>query len=410
MHALLHHNLRIRRKSSGPEEVRSEERYGIAGVGHLQGSPLQSDDGSKLPEIPSNPPTLQDRRNSIKEFLHHSIPSPHPTVSLSNNILTRPQSPMQAPPSSRLLPSPSSMNFSTSSNILPPMSPSLLLPKSPHTAHLQELQHQLSTKSLAHQILQGEHDKLLAAFSRSQIRCATLDRKSQVSDTEINDLSENNLRLQEQINAYETQVEELQQNRDEAWKQSVASGAQYTRIIAMSSQLQAQGVADMRRWREDREVWEGEKRGLMARVESAEGAPDKGTRECTTVAPTTLTPRLDCGEFSLPRNQQSGRTARIADKPPDDMHNSDSLRLLREEVKSLRERNRDAEMALGKMREESVHIEEIIGKLGGVHRRLQESAACRINQLAQASSVGFDIDANADTDADAVTRDKLDGP
>ena len=267
-----------------------------------------------------------------------------------------------------------------SSNILPPMSPSLLLPKSPHTAHLQELQHQLSTKSLAHQILQGEHDKLLAAFSRSQIRCATLDKKSQVSDTEINDLSENNLRLQEQINAYETQVEELQQSKDEAWKQSVASGGQYTRIVAMSSQLEVQGVADLRRWREDREAWEREKKGLIARIQSVGGASDRGTRECIAVAPTNLTPTLGREDLLLSQNQQSDRSSKVVDTPPDDIQNSDPIRLLREEVKCLRERNQEADMALSKLREESVHIEEIIGKLGGVRSRIQESTTYAINQ------------------------------
>ena len=402
-HASPHNGLRIRRRSSGPEAVRSEEQYSIAGVGQLQRSPPHSDDGSKIPEISSNRPTLQDRRNSTREFSHHSIPSPRSTVSLSNTILTRPQSPMQAPPS-RLLPSPSSMNFSTSSNILPSMSPSLLLPKSPHTAHLQELQHQLSTKSLAHQILQGEHDKLLAAFSRSQIRCATLDKKSQVSDSEINDLAENNLRLQEQINAYEIQVEELQLSRDEAWKQSVASGAQYTRIMAMSSQLQVQGVAELRRWREDREAWEREKRSLRARVECAEGGRDSRPRECTAMASTDLTPALNHEKFLLAQKQQSGLTAEIVDNPPDDIHDSDSIRSLRGEIQRLQERNHEAENALSKLREEGVHIEVIIGKLESVHRRIQESATYQTNPSAQASSAGFDVD------ADAALRDQLDRP
>ena len=383
--ALLPNNLRIRSRSSGPGEVTSEERYSIAKIGYAQGSPRQSDDGSKFTEIANSGPTIPDRRNSVGEFRHHGIQSPHPTVSLANTIPTRPQSPMQAPLSSRLLPSPSSMNFPTNPNILPPMSPSLLLPKSPHTAHLQELQHQLSTKSLAHQILQGEHDKLLAAFSRSQIRCATLDKKSQVSDTEINDLSETNLRLQEQINAYEVQVEDLQQSRDEAWKQSVASGAQYTQIMAKSSQLQVQALADLRRWKGDREAWEREKRELMAKVDSYNVGRNRDTRECKTAAPTNMAPTPDQEQF---------RPNTIAvDKRPDEVHHSDSIRLLREEITRLQERNRNAEMAVSRLREESVYIEEIIGKLGGVHRRIQESSACTNSQAAPGSSVGLDIDA-----------------
>ena len=95
-----------------------------------------------------------------------------------------------------------SMSFDGSS-ILPPLSRYVNYLSSPHTSHLQELQHQLGTKSLAYQILQGEHDKLLAAFSRLQARCATLDRKSQANETEVFNLAEEKARMQAQINAYE---------------------------------------------------------------------------------------------------------------------------------------------------------------------------------------------------------------
>lgn len=243
----------------------------------VRGTPPPSDDGSRIPE-PSEPLTpLYHRRKSGREFQPpSSIISPHPKASLSNSILTQPESPVQGPPSHRHLPSPSStsMNFSTVSNILPPMSPSALLSKSPHTAHLQELQHQLSTKSLAHQILQQEHDKLLAAFSRSQIRCATLEKKSQVSDREINELSDERKSLQDQINMYEGQMQDLQSSRDEACKQSALNGAQYMQIMSMSSKLQAQAAKDLKKWKEEREAWENEKIVLLGRLEKYEGEQD----------------------------------------------------------------------------------------------------------------------------------------
>ena len=249
----------------------------MAGIQAVRGTPPPSDDGSRIPE-PSEPSTpLYHRRKSGREFHPpSSIISPHPKASMSNSVNNQPESPMQGLPSHRHLPSPSSisMNFSTASNILPPMSPSALLSKSPHTAHLQELQHQLSTKSLAHQILQQEHDKLLAAFSRSQIRCATLEKKSQVSDREINELSDERKSLQDQINMYEGQMHELQTSRDEACKQSALNGAQYMQIMNMSSRLQAQAARDLKKWKEDREAWENEKRVLLDRLETYEGKRD----------------------------------------------------------------------------------------------------------------------------------------
>jgi predicted nuclease with TOPRIM domain len=125
--------------------------------------------------------------------------------------------------------------------------------QSAQAAHLQDLQHQISTKTLALQTLQREHDNLLAAFSRQQTRCATLDKKSQVSDNEINSLTEEKIRLQAQVEALEAQVEDLVKSRDEAHKQSVANGAQYMQIMSHSSRLQAQGAADLKRWKTEKE-------------------------------------------------------------------------------------------------------------------------------------------------------------
>lgn len=214
------------------------------------------------------------------------IPSP-----LSGSV--QPQSPSQPSISNRMLPtlpSPSSLNFSTSTNTLPPMSPSLLNSgtRSPHTAHLQELQHQLSTKSLAHQILLGEHEKLLAAFSRSQTRCATLDKKSQVSDLEINELAEERSRLQNQIETLEQQVSELQQDRDDALKQSALNGSQYMQIMSMSSKLQAQSLLDAKKWKTDRDLWQDEKGKLLARVaelESVSAIPPHETDNRNSISP-----------------------------------------------------------------------------------------------------------------------------
>ncbi len=68
--------------------------------------------------------------------------------------------------------------------------------RSVHDAHLNDLQHQCSISTLALQTLQREHDRLQAAFSRSQIRCSMLDEKLQVSEHEINFLNEEKARLQ----------------------------------------------------------------------------------------------------------------------------------------------------------------------------------------------------------------------
>ncbi|KAI9749072.1 MAG: hypothetical protein M4579_007016 [Chaenotheca gracillima] len=137
---------------------------------------------------------------------------------------------------------------------------------SPQTAHFQDLQHQVSTKSLALQTLQQEHDSLLAAFSRAQTRCSTFEKKVQVSDTEISNLTEERIKLQSQVDAFETQVEELVRSRDEARKQSVANGGQYMKIMEMASQLEAQGSADKKKFTSEKDEWAQERESLNQRI------------------------------------------------------------------------------------------------------------------------------------------------
>ena len=139
-------------------------------------------------------------------------------------------------------------------------------------SHLQDLQHQISTKTLALQTLQREHDQLLAAFSRSQIRCNTLDKKSQVSDHEINTLTEEKIRLQQQLESLEAHVDELVKSRDEVNKQSSADGAQWRQIMAMSSQLQVKSAEDAKRFKAERDSWEQERSSMERRIrEMGEG-------------------------------------------------------------------------------------------------------------------------------------------
>ncbi|MCJ1438772.1 hypothetical protein MMC27_008162 [Xylographa pallens] len=308
-----------------------------------------------------------ERRKSIAgEYGHSHLPySPLSTAPSVGPHLSSLQSPMQAPASIRPLPSPSSLNLS-SSQILPPLSPSFMGSKSPHTAHLQELQHQLSTKSLAHQILQGEHDKLLAAYSRSQTRCATLDKKSQVSDNEINNLLEDRIRLQAQVDALEVQVDELQQSKNEAQKQSVASGSQYMQIMGMSSRLQAQAAADLKKWKSDRDDWQKEKEFLLKKVAILEA----DAQESTTL-PASLPPNFTSNRQPPPGVAVEATKTNVGSG---DVLMSTSVEVLRAEILKLRKGSREAENSLQCWRTDSLHLEEILGKLNIIGDRMKERA------------------------------------
>ncbi|KAI9802393.1 MAG: hypothetical protein M1826_005059 [Phylliscum demangeonii] len=204
-------------------------------------------------------------------------PSRIPTATASHPaaLMSSPRSASQSV--SGPLPSPLSLSFAGStSNVLPPIASSSFIqpppPPSALDAHIQDLQHQVSTRTLALHTLQREHDQLLAAFARSQARCGTLEKKSRVAESEINQLTEDRARLLSQIEGLEAQIEPLIKARDEARAQSAINGGQYMRIMSMASRLEAQNAADKKRWMAERHDWEqvrGEKNARIAQLEKA---------------------------------------------------------------------------------------------------------------------------------------------
>ena len=229
-----------------------------------------SEEGLRLPELPPmRTAPVSDDRNSNKAHLSH---------------ICHPQSPAGAGSPSRVLlplPSPASLNLpplsspgahptgSLSSSQAPPppaASATTNAPPSPRTAHLQDLQHQLSTKTLAHSVLKAEHDKLLGAYARQQTRLATFDRKARVADAELLSLAEERARLRAEAESHEREIEALTRSRDEAQRQSAANGGQYMQIMAMSAKLQARGAEEEKRWKRERESWEEEREGLRTQI------------------------------------------------------------------------------------------------------------------------------------------------
>ena len=251
---------------------------------------------------------------------------------------------MQLHAASRTLPSPASLQFPLTGWSMPGnYSPSIS--HSAQAAHMQDLQHQISTKMLALQTLQREHDQLLAAFSRSQIRCSTLDKKSQVSDHEINTLTEEKIRLQGQVETLESQVEDMVKARDVAHQQSVASGAQWRQIMAMSSQLQSHGAEETKRFKADRGAWERDREKLQRRIQELEdGKPS----------------HVDSSRSSESVGWSTG----------DDILASTSLEVLRTEIVRLRRSCHDMEASLQDLRNETGHMDQIITQFSGIRDRI----------------------------------------
>jgi hypothetical protein len=229
-------------------------------------------------------------------------------------------------------------NVSQSSTLppIPPPSPYSSHNKAQNT-HLSDLQHQVSVKTLALQTLQKEYDSLLQKLDRQRTKCAALEKKFEVSDVEINTLTEEKERLAAQIIDLETQVEELQSSRDQTRRDLTANNAQYLQIMKMDAQLQAQATAEKKRWMEEREDLERQIRALETVIGRGGGDDDGqgGTGGAAGGTPHAQRP--------------SSGSARPAD-------DADSITALRNRVMKLTSRNQVLEEVMRKVRDQNAVV------------------------------------------------------
>ncbi|KFY92413.1 hypothetical protein V498_04971 [Pseudogymnoascus sp. VKM F-4517 (FW-2822)] len=179
--------------------------------------------GFKLPSM--NPPPTPGRHITSPQRSHNSPPSYN--MSSPDSSTFPPSSSSNKPPQT-LSPSVSSFSSGAMSGAVPPA-------VATHTA---TLQHEVSVKAYALQTLQQEHDKLLAALSRSQTRSRALEEKQVVADNEVNVLSEDRNRLMDRIAELEREVSEVSEARDEYRNAGVKEGKQYVEIVRMASRLE----------------------------------------------------------------------------------------------------------------------------------------------------------------------------
>ncbi|KAF2838011.1 hypothetical protein M501DRAFT_937094 [Patellaria atrata CBS 101060] len=260
----------------------------------------------------------------------------HSPRSSSASAFLPQQSPLMASQQSgRMLPSPTSINFPHSQ--LPPLaSPHA----SAHSVHLQDLQHQVSIKTLALQTLRSEYDSLLQKLERQRTKCATLEKKFEVTDVEINSLTDERERLQAQVISLEAQVEDLQKSRDEAKRQLVTNGAQYMKIVDMANQLQAKCADDRRKWAIEKEALDEKIRGL----------------EDAMVAGVT------------------GREPTTADDAQPSAPSSGAIRVLKVEIARLRAKNQMMDLALKTMKEECHTMQVTLQAVVNSGQKIQQAA------------------------------------
>jgi hypothetical protein len=370
-------------------------------ISELDEAPRDRGDSSE----PLSDAKMYTRRKSItapmlgaEEFPSRSQHEYHRTMQSSIDGSSRRGSFMNPPPApnrqlpsppGRSLPSPTSLNFPSPSagpygNISQPLNlppPSSLhqssqggylpSPGATHStdaiqAHSAALQHEVSVQKIALSSLQGEHDKLLAAFSRSQTRASALEKKHAVSDSEIISLSEEKMRLQTQVIELERDVEELSRTRDECRQAAVQEGAQYVEIVKKASQLEELAAEERKSWSKMRAEMEQTIEALRAGASASDVA-------LRTVALVPFNHIID-DDVDTPASSVEGPIDLKVEASADIGHTSFPKELLQESNEALKEEVRRLRTALRAVQDDSRKMEEIIEALGLAGRSILEQA------------------------------------
>lgn len=248
-------------------------------------------------------------------------------------------------------------------------------------AHSAALQHEVSVQKIALSSLQGEHDKLLAAFSRSQTRASALEKKHAVSDSEIISLSEEKMRLQTQVIELERDVEELSRTRDECREAAVQEGKQYVEIVKKASQLEELAAEERKSWTKMKAEMEQTINALRAGASTSDVALHNATLP-------TLTQIID--DVDTPASSVEAQTElkieAMVDVGPTSYPQEflqESNDELKEEIRRLRSRCAEVESALRAVRDDSRKMEGIIEALGLAGKSILERADRALGSAAE---------------------------
>jgi hypothetical protein len=337
---------------------------------------------------------------------YHTPQSSLEGTSRRASIMNPPPAPNRQLPSppGRSLPSPTSLNYPSPSagpygsisqplNLAPPPGlhqspPGAYLPpigvahsSDAIQAHSAALQHEVSVQKIALSSLQGEHDKLLAAFSRSQTRAAALEKKHAVSDSEIISLSEEKMRLQTQVVELERDVEELSRTRDEFRQAAVQEGAQYVEIVKKASQLEELAAEERKSWSKMRAEMEKTIEALRAGASASEVA--LRTAAILPIAHVINDVDTPASSVEAPSDLNIEPTAdtRPTSHPKEFLQESNEE--LKEEIRRLRSRCAEVETALRAVRNDSRNMEGIVEALGLAGKSILERADRALGSAAE---------------------------
>ncbi|KAM0148283.1 hypothetical protein ACHAQE_006638 [Botrytis cinerea] len=295
-----------------------------------------------------NPPSASARQ--LPSSPGRAFPSPSPTsASFSSPSGSTAYTGLSSGPSQ-------SSNPHTSNHVLPPIT-NAQSSDSALQVHTAALQHEVSIQKIALSSLQSEHDKLLAAFSRSQSRASALEKKHEVSDIEIFSLTEEKTRLNSQVLELEGDIEDLAKSRDTYRQAAVQEGAQYVEIVKMASQLEEKTG-------EERKNWNKLRLEMEQRIEQLSAGMKIYTESFS--ANSLLPGRIEKNvpSFSECNDEVSTGIASTESTSNGQLRaKDDQSNLLKAEIKRLQKRCEEVEAALKAVRQESRSMESIMEAL-----------------------------------------------
>jgi len=267
------------------------------------------------------------------------------------------------------------LHQSTQNTFLPPIAAT----SDAHQAHSAALQHEVALQKIALSSLQDEHDKLLAAFTRSRIRAETLEKKYEVSDNEIISLTEEKLRLQSQVIELERSVVELGRSRDGFRQAAVQEGAQYVEIVKKATRLEKLASEEKKSWNRLKAEMEQRIKELTFDLNRTDiMLPEPGiTVASNTDAPnTSKEAQTNLKIDAIIKSQRASPMQGGVQKKDVDSE-------MKAEVLHLRSRCADVEGALRILRDESRNMEGIVEALGLARKSISEKADQALSKVGE---------------------------
>ncbi|KAA8568440.1 hypothetical protein EYC84_007472 [Monilinia fructicola] len=188
-----------------------------------------------------------------------------------------------------------------------------------------------------------------------KVERAPLEKKHQVSDTEIFSLTEEKARLHAQVLELEGDVEDLAKSRDSYRHAAVQEGAQYVEIVKMASQLEEKTG-------EERKKWNKLKLEMEQRIEELSAGMKPYTQDSSNIPFIPEGLERDTASTSEDQNNEGSIGTRVTE-PTGDAQLGAHDDILKAEVERLRKRCEEMDAALRTIKQESRSMESIVAAL-----------------------------------------------